>query len=92
MYKAQTQTQVTHKITHNIYDTPNGFSHSISIDDNEGLRVGYSEIARNGNFGAIVDLRLNLPKGLFRIEKASGDTQVSNKIPRKHNAPTTIQQ
>ena len=40
------------KITHNIYDTKEGFSHSISVDGVEGPRVGYTFIAMNSDYRA----------------------------------------
>jgi len=50
------------KVTHNIYKFKKEVKHSISIDDEEGLRVSYKDIARNGNFCAIV------PNELWRQE------------------------
>ena len=40
-------------ITHNIYDNSISFKHSLTIDGEEGLKVGYKDIARNGAFCAV---------------------------------------
>jgi len=41
------------EIIHNIYDIKKVYRHSLTINGEEGLRVAYNEIARNGSFCAV---------------------------------------
>ena len=58
-------------ITHNIYDNPISFKHSLTIKGEEGLRVGYNDIARHGNFCAITDYYNDYFPEIFMITNFS---------------------
>ena len=78
-------------ITHNIYDLSSGFKHSLTIKGEEGLRVGYSQIARHGNFCAVTSIYSDYFPEVFMITNfSSGAKRVSSQSGSRIKVTTKI--
>lgn len=83
------------KLVHNIYDTKYGFLHSLTLNELEGKRVSYAEIATISSiienqihhYGAITDLTLPLPK-IFKLAIAEGSTKTYKDLPIRQCSKT----
>jgi len=78
------------KIIHNIYDNSNGFSHSLSIDNEESKRVGYREIARMGDYAATTLYYQDYLPRIFLVSQTyttitAERKTISNKKPKHPN-------
>jgi len=74
-------------ITHNVYDLPTGFLHSITVDVNgnvvTGMKVGYKEIARCSSYAATTEYYQGILPSVFKLT-ASGfikEARVFDKTP-----------
>jgi len=86
---SDTNNKPTH-ITHNLYDQSKHFKHSLTVDGEEGLRVSYTDIARNGSYCAVTPYYVDYFPEVFKIESMAGKATRSTVQTGSSIRPTTI--
>lgn len=77
-------------ITHNCYDQGKYFRHSLTVDGEEGLRVCYTDIARNGSYCAVTPYYADYFPEVVKIESLAGKATRKTIQTGSSIRPTTI--
>lgn len=79
------------RIIHNIYNLKTGFLHSLTINDEESIRVGYNTVARHGIYAATTEAYKELPEVFVvtsldvTVKTALYKKRIFNKVPDKRH-------